>query len=90
MSAAYRIVYTVAPKQGYERRHFPIDMLRYDGAFPRTEADANRIADSYHAVAVIEPIELVQVRAEKHAAVGEPRWESFGWRVVQVSKPEKI
>ena len=58
---------------------FPYDMLRYDGCYPRTEADSAEL--SRHSTRR----RIVQLIAERQP--GEPlatpeRWESFNWRVI--------
>ena len=55
---------------------FPIDMLRYDRAWPRTEADARKIEDSFRPNAEAMTVDL--------ASLDEPntaRWQSFMWSV---------
>lgn len=53
---------------------FPLDMLRYDKAFPRTEQDANVAQGSR----IRRSVTLLSssLSAPTHA-----RWESFGWKV---------
>lgn len=56
---------------------FPIDMLRYDQAFPASEYDSGIMAESGNR----------QVRLNSYSAhagklsVSRQRWESFGWTV---------
>jgi hypothetical protein len=66
---------------------FPVDMLRYDGAFPEWETDSRKIESSIR----MEEDGPVRVRlvayadkdtAETHRAPNKRRWESFGWKVV--------
>jgi hypothetical protein len=55
---------------------FPIDMLRYDAAFPHTEPDSYTIMETGKRSVCL----LTQIRPT------EPRWESFGWKVVSTRK----
>lgn len=58
---------------------FPIDMLRYDQAFPASEADSAIISQQAdQRVVNLERISGVNIPAG--ATLG--RWASFGWRVV--------
>ena len=50
---------------------FPLDMLRYDAAWPNTEKDA----------AMILGKERRPVRLCSHQAPTPERWASFGWKV---------
>jgi len=59
--------------------NFPLDMLRYDSAFPATEHDA-AIAQNYQdkrSVALV-------LRTKNKLAPTERRWQSFLWPVVGV------
>lgn len=55
---------------------FPLDMLRYDSAHPRTETDANKAQDAERGR------RTVTVTTWSPNAPTVRRWESFGWRVV--------
>jgi hypothetical protein len=62
---------------------FPIDMLRYDSAWPASEEDSHIIEaslrhDIYGASEVV-------VCARRDLTVG--RWEPFGWKVVSIEGP---
>lgn len=59
---------------------FPIDMLRYDSAWPASEHDSNTIE---HSVThnTNGPAEVV-VYARQPLTIG--RWKSFGWEVIGV------
>jgi len=58
---------------------FPVDMLRYDSAFPATEIDSSLVEDhhEHRAVALI-------VRSLNNLGPTEARWESFTWKVVGI------
>jgi len=78
MAKEYRHQFTV---QGHLT--FPVDMLRYDACWPKTEAeDVPAIADS------LNP--LVKTQTYTIRMVGclpptEGRWASFGWKVLSGS-----
>lgn len=61
---------------------FPLDMLRYEGAYPASSTDAAEITES---VARNDPqrrrvINLMTTR-DKDWLPTQARWKSFGWRV---------
>ena len=59
----------------YGTGRLPLDMLRYDSAWPATEIDANRAdAQDWDSGAKII---IMQGKREPT----ERRWESFGWSV---------
>lgn len=59
---------------------FPIDMLRYDAAWPATEQDSQLIERTIrHSHADIEGTSTVEVFATRDLTVD--RWRSFGWFV---------
>ncbi len=65
---------------------FPLDMLRYDGAYPATEEDARKMTaavagDSLEAVKTKYSIELVAPKHTAHWVPRRARWESFLWNV---------
>jgi len=55
---------------------FPIDMLRYDAAYPASERDS----------ACITAEGKRQVTVRMPNAPTEGRWNSFAWKVVKVEK----
>lgn len=54
---------------------FPIDMLRYDAAWPATSADVPLICSGNRGLRV------VRIRSAQKPTVG--RWASFGWTVIE-------
>lgn len=56
---------------------FPIDMLRYDGAWPATGEAAGSIEASFEPGARKRQIKLRAINAPTEA-----RWASFGWSVI--------
>ena len=70
---------------------FPIDMLRYDGVSPNSEADSGEINRSFNSRRYgsenKEPI-VVTVKKLSHGSKKwlpeSARWESFGWEVIEV------
>lgn len=67
------------------RGQFPIDMLRYDGCYPRHEADSGRIEVSFQRgnFNVEQQISLTLPGKEPPT---EARWSSFGWTVVSCER----
>ena len=70
-------------------RPFPVDMLRYDHCYPAHEADSAEITNS-HRPATIKPkmrkVNLRQWRFERGRLPQIGRWESFGWRVIDLGR----
>lgn len=61
---------------------FPVDMLRYDSCYPRTEADSLAITHTFDARSGAVTVEVEKLHSQKwngHPTIG--RWESFSWRV---------
>jgi hypothetical protein len=60
-------------------RPFPIDMLRYDLAFPATETASSSIASTFgrEGRRVVRSIRIKSPKRELTTG----RWESFGWEV---------
>lgn len=58
---------------------FPLDMLRYDAAWPRTTDDALVIARTFKDRGP-EVATVVSLTSHTPATVG--RWHSFGWKVI--------
>lgn len=70
----------------------PLDMLRYDGAYPATEQDAGRggLSASEHDGT---PVKVELIHREWGAGWRGPtsdRWKSFLWRVVSVEPARKL
>ena len=62
---------------------FPLDMLRYDDAFP-TEVDGPRnIGNTINGPNAPEPIRLA---TDRFSGPTIARWESFGWSCVEVDR----
>lgn len=75
------VKYRVAPESGHPA--FPVDMLRYDAAYPMREADSSKITDTitYNTRADQPEIELI---ATASGCPNDARWRSFGWHVTHV------
>jgi len=58
------------------RGEFPLDMLRYEQAYPATERDSYRITERGK-----RQIELA-IQTTRFFTPTGGRWESFGWKVV--------
>lgn len=69
---------------------FPLDMLRYDNAWPHTESDAMRIGeacDSRFRQARFKDDKQYRWTVTLTTHAGDPtigRWRSFGWEVDEV------
>jgi hypothetical protein len=59
---------------------FPLDMLRYECAYPATEADANLMGPSHREERTVRLISRMKGDNDPAAA----RWRSFGWVVESV------
>lgn len=81
------IKYRVAPTHKLYKR-FPIDMLRYDGAYPASEREAHKISNTFYAeggTSEPKPEELqIEVVGTFNGAPQDARWRSFGWHVTHV------
>lgn len=67
--------------EGFPDAGFPIDMLRFDTCWPRSQEDAEKIATQLTARGT--EIEAGRVRVTL-SGMQEPtlaRWKSFGWSV---------
>lgn len=63
---------------------FPVDMLRYDNAWPATSDDAATIGSLLSGD--IPPGHLTQVEL-RGARCTPGRWQSFGWKVIREPLP---
>lgn len=62
---------------------FPVDMLRYDGAWPRDEADSALVQQ--HAYSEPQGRRVVRLASTYTGGNHHPcsdRWRSFGWQVI--------
>jgi hypothetical protein len=62
---------------------FPIDMLRYDGAWPATAADGLAIHASLRARPPHPATRRIQLISNREPTTA--RWQSYHWRVVEVA-----
>jgi hypothetical protein len=60
---------------------FPVDMLRYDGSYPRTETDSG-VIESTGGGDMPEGGHVVELQGYQRPSIA--RWKSFGWRVVEI------
>ena len=62
------------------RTSFPIDMLRYDSCWPKSEArDSVAITASFQRIKGVKEERQVTLTGLREPTEG--RWESFGWKV---------
>jgi len=63
---------------------FPIDMLRFDGSFPRSGIDSGRIDQTLNynndGKVVVELVQYSDLKISDGSR--DKRWESFGWKVI--------
>lgn len=66
----------------------PVDMLRWDGCYPGdVDAVRDMVVESIQFPAKKVTIRLVHVCSDRKWTPAAERWQSFGWRVVQVQMP---
>jgi hypothetical protein len=63
------------------RGEFPIDMLRYDRCWPKSEMDSNLIQAVVHP-SMWREVELMCINMTNAPTAG--RWKSFGWEICEV------
>lgn len=62
------------------RGRFPVDMLRYDGAFPHQSGDARKIEQSLDWHRPGTEVYTIRLRSHTQTPTVE-RWRTFGWTV---------
>jgi hypothetical protein len=60
---------------------FPLDMLRYDKCCPATEPDTYTIGR----ISGERKVDLERFSREPRRGPSFARWESFGWKVVEIT-----
>lgn len=78
----YRI-YVFAAETPHKHATFPLDMLRYDRAWPRSEPDSHKMDDDlerYNPPGENRRVELCSLDRPN-----EDRWRSFGWTVKRIA-----
>lgn len=68
---------------------FPLDMLRYDAAFPRDSDDAIAISTSFDPLSGSVTVTLNRA-ALPYSYPTFRRWESFGWEVISVDDKVRV
>jgi hypothetical protein len=67
---------------------FPVDMLRYDSAWPSSESDSYRISAHYGMpdakACERRKVELKAYGWHKRWEPNQARWRSFGWNVTEL------
>lgn len=70
---------------------FPIDMLRYDSCYPRTEEDSGKIHGTLGCGrADKEEITISHYGSKKEWMPTHGRWKSFMWEVVSTEPAWKV
>lgn len=82
----YRTVFVVRPLRPTP---FPIDMLRYETAYPHTETDSNTIQNRTRIDPAAEGVVLEKLHSEKKVRFTPERWVSFGWEIA-TSTTDKV
>lgn len=67
---------------------FPTDMLRYDRCTPKTEIDSLAINRSHEIPAGKTTLRVMSDGRPARWAPTEGRWESFGWKILDVTREE--
>ena len=67
---------------------FPIDMLRHDECYPKTETDSNKITATFQDHHF--EIALERIVFDRDALPTAARWASFLWNVVKVEPMEVV
>lgn len=63
--------------------YFPVDMLRYDRCFPVNSEDATRIQER---CLDFSQTSTVTLESDARIVPTKDRWQSFGWRVTDITK----
>ena len=63
---------------------FPVDMLRYDGCFPRTTEDAIKLCADSHDRLERREVTLIMPVDSKDRMPTTGRWNSFCWTVSNI------
>lgn len=74
---------------------FPLDMLRYEKCYPRSEEDSHTMHDRERdepRMVHLQSVRPIDGRAAEALLryPTEGRWESFGWRVVNTPTVEEV
>ena len=73
------------------RFSFPVDMLRYDGAYPHSTEDGVKLSEAIQ-LRQREPV-TIELSAAHFVKSWEPtvaRWKSFGWDVLPEWRTRKV
>jgi len=74
------------------RYPFPVDMLRYDSAYPANPTAVSRINEGVTSPGVGKPFrdrEVLSIRLASHRPPTEDRWNTFGWYIEKGSHEER-
>jgi hypothetical protein len=64
--------------------NFPIDMLRYDQAWPRSEAETGSLYSAMKMPTHPRLRGIVEVELQCLGQPDQERWNSFMWKVVEI------
>lgn len=70
------------------RGEFPVDMLRYDRCSPFRESDSANVQCGHGPEREVEVIAIREGgnRIKNYMPFTHARWESFGWKIVDVRR----
>lgn len=64
---------------------FPVDMLRFDGCYPRTTEDAMNLKLGEFDRTKRRSIELLMPVENRQREPSTDRWNSFGWIITEIA-----
>jgi hypothetical protein len=68
------------------RGHFPIDMLRYDSAWPAGPIDVELIPQHIGYMPAEHGVAIIDLISHSYSGPTDARWASFGWTVTSKEK----
>jgi len=96
MAKEWVIEFTVITRNKMVRR-FPIDMLRYDSCYPENEMESvSRINETLSEFIkakdfTAKPIALIHLsHGNKNWQPTEARWNSFGYKVIEIKQAREV
>ena len=77
--------YTFEVRPTHAHADFPLDMLRYDCCYPKSECDSSTLR--YCTEEVLQT--PVVIMLSSHRVPNADRWASFGWEVTKLKLEKK-